>query len=92
MIVGLWGVGADAARIDKIIYGVLASLVAVVLVQAGGYKLFEKVMSVCIAVMFVVVLVTAAALRPDVGEVGLPLHHGSRLTHGEYHILAIATP
>ncbi len=65
----LWGVGADAARIDKIIYGVLASLAAVVLVQAGGYRLFEKVMSACIAVMFVVVLVTAAALRPDLGEV-----------------------
>ncbi len=55
----------DSAARDKIIYGVLHSLVAVALVQIGGYKLFERVMSVCIAVMFVVVLVTAVALRPD---------------------------
>ena len=65
----LSGEGAEAARTDKVIYGVLASLVAVVLVQVGGYRLFEKVMSACIAVMFVVVVATAAALRPDLSQV-----------------------
>ena len=53
---------------DKIIYGVLHSLLAVALVQVGGYRLFEKVMSICIAIMFVVVLTTAVALRPDLNE------------------------
>ena len=59
----------ESASQDKIIYGVLHSLLALALVQIGGYRLFEKVMSFCIAVMFVVVLTTAVALRPDLGEV-----------------------
>ena len=67
----LTGTGADAAATDKIIYGVLHSLVAVVLVQFGGYRLFEKVMSACICIMFVVVVVTAVALRPALGEVAV---------------------
>ena len=39
----------------------------VALVWIGGYRLFERVMSVCIALMFVTVVITAALLRPDVG-------------------------
>jgi Mn2+/Fe2+ NRAMP family transporter len=58
----------DSASQDKIIYGVLHSLLAVALVQFGGYRLFEKVMGLCIATMFVVVLTTAVALRPDLNE------------------------
>jgi Mn2+/Fe2+ NRAMP family transporter len=54
---------------DKIIYGVLHSLIAVVMVQVGGYRLFEKVMGLCIAIMFVTVVTTAVALRPDLGDV-----------------------
>lgn len=50
---------------DKLIYGVLHSLLAVGLVLRGGYRLFEKVMSVCIGVMFVTVLATAVAVQPD---------------------------
>lgn len=57
------------ARGDKIVYGVLHSIVAVVLVRRGGYWLFEKVMSVCIAVMFVTVVCTAVAIRPDWSQV-----------------------
>ncbi|MHC4992852.1 MAG: Nramp family divalent metal transporter [Planctomycetota bacterium] len=58
------------AQTDKIVYGVLHSAVAVVLVWLGGYGLFEKVMSVCIGVMFVTVVVTAIALQPDWAQVG----------------------
>ncbi len=58
---------------DKILYGLLHSAVAVVLVWRGGYRLFGKVMSVCIAVMFVVVVATAIALGPSWGEVGTGL-------------------
>jgi Mn2+/Fe2+ NRAMP family transporter len=68
-ILPLTGGDATAAATDKIIYGVLASLLAVALVQLGGYRLFEKIMSACIVVMFVVVVVTGIALRPDLGEV-----------------------
>lgn len=50
---------------DKIIYGVIHSIVALGLVFAGGYRLFEKVMSVCIGVMFITVLATTIAIQPD---------------------------
>jgi Mn2+/Fe2+ NRAMP family transporter len=65
----LTGTGAEAAGTDKIIYGVLFSLLAVVLVQVGGYKLFERVMSVCVGVMFVVIATTVVCLWPDWGDV-----------------------
>ena len=58
----LFGEGEANANADKIVYGVLHSAVAVILVKVGGYRLFEKVMRVCIAVMFAVVVVTAVAL------------------------------
>lgn len=53
---------------DKEIWGVVQSLAAVVLVCIGGFRLFEKVMSACIGIMFITVIVTAAALRPDPGN------------------------
>lgn len=65
----LSGHGAEAAGRDKIIYGLLHSLLAVALVRFGGYRLFEKVMSVCIGVMFIVVVLTAVALRPALAEI-----------------------
>jgi Mn2+/Fe2+ NRAMP family transporter len=64
----LAGVGANAAQTDKIIYGVAHSLLAVALVRFGGYRLFGKLMNACVAVMFVVVVLTAVALRPPIGE------------------------
>ncbi len=68
-ILPLAGAGEAGARADKIIYGVLHSVLAVTLVRIGGYRLFEMIMSVCIGVMFVVVLATAVALQPDWAEV-----------------------
>ncbi|MEX2113135.1 MAG: Nramp family divalent metal transporter [Pirellulales bacterium] len=65
----LAGTSVEAARTDKIVYGALHSLAAVALVRWGGYRLFEKVMAVCIAVMFVVVVTTAVALRPSPADV-----------------------
>ena len=53
------------ASTDKVIYGVIHSVVALGLVFAGGYRLFEKVMSVCIGVMFITVLATTIAIQPD---------------------------
>jgi Mn2+/Fe2+ NRAMP family transporter len=53
----------------KIVYGILQSLLGLFLVRLGGFKLFEKVMAVCIGVMFVTVVITAAMVAPDWGEV-----------------------
>ena len=55
---------------DKIIYGLLHSAVAVVLVSLGGYRLFGRVMAVCIAIMFLVVVTTAVAIGPDWSQIG----------------------
>ena len=56
------------AKSDKIIYGIAQSAIAVVLVSLGGYRLFEKVMTVCIGFMFIVVVATAIALKPSTIE------------------------
>ncbi|MDP6634918.1 MAG: Nramp family divalent metal transporter [Phycisphaerae bacterium] len=55
----------DSGGDDKILYGMAHSVLGVVLVLGGGYKLIEKVMSVCIAVMFVTVVSTAVMVGPD---------------------------
>ncbi len=57
------------ARSDKIIYGLLHSAAAVALVRLGGYRLFARVMGGCIALMFVVVIATAVAVKPCWSEV-----------------------
>lgn len=67
-LVALIPVFEDPDR-GKIVFGMAASLVGIGLVLRGGYKLFEKVMSVCIAIMFVTVVVTAGILWPGTGAV-----------------------
>ncbi|HJN18679.1 MAG TPA: Nramp family divalent metal transporter, partial [Armatimonadota bacterium] len=57
------------AGTGKIVFGILHSLLGVALVLIGGFKLFEKIMSVCIGVMFVVVIVTASLICSDWGAV-----------------------
>mgnify|MGYP001816995548 FL=1 len=59
----------DDAAHGKIVFGALSSLVGLALVFAGGYALFDKIMRVCIGVMFVTVIVTAVLLWPGTGEV-----------------------
>lgn len=53
------------ATTDKIFYGILCSLVGLLLVLVGGFKLFEKIMAICIGIMFVTVIVTAILLWPS---------------------------
>jgi Mn2+/Fe2+ NRAMP family transporter len=53
----------------KIIFGIASSMIGIGLVLQGGYRLFELVMRICIAVMFVTVVVTAALLWPGTGVV-----------------------
>ena len=59
----------DEAQTGKIVFGVLSGLVGLALVWRGGYRLFERVMRVCIVLMFTTVVATAALLWPGTGEV-----------------------
>ena len=72
------------AHMDKIIWGIVHSAAGVFLVRVGGFKLFEKIMAACIAVMFVTVLTTTWMLAPDWGAVtrGLLLPDLSVLSQG----------
>jgi Mn2+/Fe2+ NRAMP family transporter len=49
----------------KLVWGLAHSLLGILLVWTGGYRLIEKVMAACIAVMFAAVILTAVLLRPD---------------------------
>lgn len=49
----------------KIIYGILHSLLGLLLVYWGGYRLFEKLMAFCIGLMFFTVITTAILLKPE---------------------------
>lgn len=57
----------DASQ-GKIVFGITASLVGLILVRRGGFKLFEKVMSVCVLLMFVTVVISAIMLAPKMGD------------------------
>ncbi len=59
---------ADAAT-GKVVFGVASSLLGVALVLGGGFSLFERVMALCIGVMFVTVTITAVLLCDDWGAV-----------------------
>ncbi len=66
---GIWQLGPDLST-SKVIWGTIHSLVGLVLVLVGGFKLFERMMSVCITVMFVTVILTAVLIQPDWAAVG----------------------
>lgn len=51
------------ASTAKIVYGVGHGVLGVVLIRAGGYRLFGRVMSICTGLMFVTVI-SAAVLQP----------------------------
>ncbi len=61
---------SDDPVTSKIIWGTIHSLIGLLFVWFGGFKLFQKMMSVCIAVMFVAVILTAILIGPDWSAVG----------------------
>jgi Mn2+/Fe2+ NRAMP family transporter len=63
---GLMGAGlfGDGHR-TVIIWGAVHSLVGALLVWFGGYRVFERAMSFCIALMFFSVMITALWIPPD---------------------------
>jgi len=56
-----------SASQGRFVHGCLHSLLAIVLVRFGGFPLFEKLMTVCIGVMFFTVLFVATLSGPDPG-------------------------
>ncbi len=71
---GVGGTGliqlTEDPRHSKIVWGVIHAVAGYVLVRRGGFAWFERIMSVCIAVMFVAVLATAVLIQPDWAAVG----------------------
>ena len=65
---GLVPLGEDL-RFSKAVWGVVHSLAGYGLVRIGGYRLFEKMMSAMIGLMFVTVILTALLMRPDLSGV-----------------------
>ena len=59
----------EDARDGKIVFGIVSGLGALSLVWVGGYRLFERIMQVCVGVMFVTVVTTAVLLWPGTGAV-----------------------
>lgn len=59
----------DNASHAKIFFGMISSLVGLGLVLLGGFKFFEKVMTVCIGMMFLTVVVMALLLWPSTSTV-----------------------
>jgi len=53
----------------KLVLGIAHGVLGLALVLLGGFRLFERLMSVCIGLMFVTVVTTACLLRPDWGEI-----------------------
>lgn len=52
-----------------LVFGALHSVLGLTLARIGGYWLFEKIMSFCIAVMFFTVLTTVVLLEPDWSQI-----------------------
>ena len=59
----------DDAADGKIVFGVGHSLLGAALVLLGGFRLFEKIMSICIGCMFATVVITAGLLWPGAPDV-----------------------
>jgi Mn2+/Fe2+ NRAMP family transporter len=56
-------------RTDKIIYGILLSMIGTAMIYFGGFRLFEKFMGVFIGLMFLIVVVFAVLLIQDTGAI-----------------------
>jgi Mn2+/Fe2+ NRAMP family transporter len=69
---GIFPLGEDL-RASKIIWGITHSLVGAALVWRGGFKLFERLMGLFIAIMFITVIFTAALSNPGWADIGAGL-------------------
>jgi len=69
---GLFTPGVDAET-ARWYWGIAHALIGLLLVWFGGYKVFEKTMSLFIAVMFIAVISTAVLIKPDWAALGAGL-------------------
>lgn len=53
----------------RLVHGIAFSLLAILLVRLGGFRLFERMMTACIGVMFVTVVCVAGLSQPNWGDV-----------------------
>jgi Mn2+/Fe2+ NRAMP family transporter len=60
---GLFPIGDPGT--SRVVWGVAHSLIGLALVWAGGFRVFQYVMSVLVAVMVVAVLLTVVLIAPD---------------------------
>lgn len=59
----------EEAATGKLVFGIAASLAGLMLVRLGGFALFERMMGLCIGVMFTTVMVTAVLLWPGTAQI-----------------------
>ena len=59
---------SDDPGVGRVVYGIGHSVIGVVLVLLGGFRLFERVMTAAVGVMVLGVLATAVLSRPDLSE------------------------
>jgi Mn2+/Fe2+ NRAMP family transporter len=59
----------ESASHGKVVFGIISGIVGLVLIEKGGFKLFEKIMAACIGLMVVTVVASAILLGPDWGDV-----------------------
>lgn len=59
----------DDSQTARVVFGAASGVIGLALVLRGGYPLFGQVMRVCIGIMFVTVVATAALLWPGTGVV-----------------------
>lgn len=59
----------ESAENGKIFWGIIHSLIAMVLVWLGTYNSFEKLMNILVGLMFAAVIATAILIKPNLTEV-----------------------
>ncbi|WP_241759097.1 Nramp family divalent metal transporter [Pyxidicoccus parkwayensis] len=80
---------SSEAETSRRIWGVVHSLIGLGLVWYGGFRLFEKLMAACTALMFVAVLFTAVGAGPDWGAAARGLVLPSLPTGGTAWVLGL---
>ncbi|MEL7474464.1 MAG: Nramp family divalent metal transporter, partial [Planctomycetota bacterium] len=57
--------GTSSESAGPLVYGAACSILGLAVAWLGGFRWFERVMGVCIAVMFLTTIISAIAVRPD---------------------------
>lgn len=65
----IFPVFGDDTTMAKLVFGGVHSAIGVIVAWQGGFRLFQRIMAICIAIMFTTVIITAIMLRPDLGDV-----------------------